>query len=329
MGIWHKLFGRGAKPAAGDGSANAAGSIGDESMDDMIGAALTMAINKDRGETIHEVLYGDEGDVAGLWIKDKTLLDNEMFLRMCVAQEKIPGDAGLAAFINVSEKDYRIVDNSSGSRGGCYVMMGSALAPGESVPQLEACRWQRGEENPVSADVNTRFGDSQVRYDCPTCGVPVRCPYESIHPVVGAMVECPTCGNVSHVSPLDQNGDFADRLEASVCACVLVPIDEFSDWYFAHPVCEGADPAIEASYGLWAYCARCKHQFSSSVLFSVAMTDSVGSMIFNANSPESAQDFNALTEGHCPDCGHGNLLALRTRAPERIRTAIQEMLGGS
>ena len=196
--------------------------------------------------------------------------------------------------------------------------------PFETAPRLDAFRWMSGQENPASGNVESRPAEGLVRFDCPTCGSPVYCKNEQIHGLVGAMVACGGCGNISHVPATCLDPGQAAR--EPVRACVFVPIREYSDWYYAHPQCRGADPTHEAMYGLWTYCANCKHEYVPSVLSAFAMSGNAGGMAFNASSASSARDFEALERGGCPECGDANLLALRLEIPHRVRLEIEDHL---
>lgn len=193
---------------------------------------------------------------------------------------------------------------------------------------VEIGHWTAGEANPTTTGIVRDRFTRLIQFGCPTCGRDVQCPSDRVEDDVGVMVECPHCDNISHVPAFDSKGSVQDS-EIQIYCCVVVPTDEFPAWYFAHPVVEDADPAMEASYGLWAWCASCKHQYRSSVLFSFALTDSVGSMVMNANSAESARDFNALVDGHCPECSHGELLALRLPIPPRLKELLGQLEGAA
>lgn len=196
--------------------------------------------------------------------------------------------------------------------------------PFVTTPKLDAFHWVQGQENPASRYVQSQPAEGLVRFDCPTCAAPVYCKNEQIHGLVGAMVACAECGNISHVPATCLDPSHA--ASEPVRACVFVPIREFADWYYAHPQCRGADPTHEAMYGLWTFCANCKHEYVPSVLSAFAMSRNAGGMAFNASSPESARDFEALGRGGCPDCGDANLLALRLEIPHRVRLEIEDHL---
>jgi cytochrome c-type biogenesis protein CcmH/NrfF len=44
--------------------------------------------------------------------------------------------------------------------------------------------------------------------------------------------------------------------------------------------------------------------------------------VFNAHSEKSRQDFEALTEKHCPRCGNPDLLAIMVAVPQYVRDAL-------
>ena len=70
--------------------------------------------------------------VRGIWLKNPDEAKDIYFLsalviRMCNEDAKFPQDYSL----EVLSKNYRIVPNNYNNVGGCFVMFGDALAPGE------------------------------------------------------------------------------------------------------------------------------------------------------------------------------------------------------
>ncbi len=317
----------GREPAHAQGAGSSREPSADGDMGEAMDAVATILGNEAKGVRAYEVLKRADGGVTGVWVRHRSMLDNDAFLRTCLVNERLPEEVAMPAYVSISEGDYRIVDNPDAAVGGCFVMVGSAAAPFETMPKPDIVHWVPGAENPASRRVENPPGEGVVRFDCPTCLMPVYCAHEQMHGLVGAMVECTECGNISHVPAICRDPGQCDR--EPVRACVFVPISEFGAWYYAHPQCRDADPAHEAMYGLWTYCAGCKHDYVPSVLFAFATSDSVGGMVFNASTPESARDFEALRNGSCRKCNDTGLLALRLQIPQRVRVEIEDHLRGA
>jgi hypothetical protein len=112
----------------------------------------------------------------------------------------------------------------------------------------------------------------------------------------------------------------------------LVPISQFGEWYFNHPIfcslLKTKDVDLLPQYGLWAFCAKCYHAYKSTILDELPMLQTMrkhgGSLFFTAKSEESAIDLRSLASGHCPSCGHENLIAIMTDIPAYVREVIKE-----
>jgi len=311
MAFWRRLFGR-KSGAAGRGAPEAHG----QDLDEMMSAVATvMAYEK---EGCLDLVRTATGEVVGFWL-GRTPGDDALqpFLRMAAASKKLDE----ATYISISLGDYRLVSNGFDNRGGTFVMVGPARAPGEQIPPLQSVRWRKGEPNPKSGHV-VRFteGVNGVKFLCPTCRLPNYCYDSSVADEAGAMVECGHCGNIAHVPAAYKSLSDTSLLE--IRGCSYVPMTEFRDWFFAHP-CYSSDNAEDwGSYGLWAYCALCKHQLASTVLSIFPAASMAGGLVFTAHSPASAKDMEGLLEGKCPACAERNLLALMIHIPDAVRQKI-------
>lgn len=211
-----------------------------------------------------------------------------------------------------------------------------------------------------------------IQFKCPTCPGTVSVALEKIDPIIGINIACPGCKGISHVPGVykieDQKTiilcencsqklrvpftepakelvvtcpkcrhEFAYHAEPKlpnnkICGSVRVPIANFSDLYYEHPIITSliskGDSDILNDYGLWAFCAKCNYQFPSHLLTTLAINQSMakrggGEMLFMANSSQSAKDMNALRAGHCSRCNHKDLIVVVTVIPDRVRTAVQ------
>jgi hypothetical protein len=236
------------------------------------------------------------------------------------------------AFHCIIQGDYRVVPNTFDQAGGCFVMFGSELAPGETVPSLESFIWHEGEENPVSQDVSLigigPLEGKTLRYLCPTCMLPVRVQRSKIDPIVGTNVICSNCKNISHIPGAFGTGTLPSNLK--ITGGVIVPIKDFSEWYFHHPIVNSLiitrSTDLLCQYGLWGTCAKCSHQYRRTVLYLLpAVQDPFdpSKTTLIAKSAESADDFRALTSGKCPSCGYDKMICIITDIPEYVRETIK------
>ncbi|HEV7670049.1 MAG TPA: hypothetical protein VGS22_16130 [Thermoanaerobaculia bacterium] len=309
MALWKKLFEKRVSS-----STHSASGEPEADIDEQIDAASTVMGYRDEGWL--KLVCDAAGQVVGFWLgrdPGKNLLPS--FLKMAAVSEKLDE----ASYISISLGDYRVVTNTFDERGGHYVMIGPARAPGEQIAPLESVRWRKGEPNPKSDHVE-RFteGVQGVRFTCPTCRLPNYC--YNIAEDAGAMVQCGHCGNIAHVPAAYKNARTTSQLE--IRGCSYVPIAEFGDWFFAHPYYSSSNAEDWGSYGLWAFCASCKHRFASTVLAIFPVASRAGGLMFNANSPASAKDMQGLLGGKCPACGNSDLLALMVEIPPSVREKI-------
>jgi len=207
------------------------------------------------------------GKVHGIWLRDpQDTQKRELFMVLAI-KHSLPTEILGVVMLG----DYRVVPNTFDGAGGCFVMFGSALAPGEIIPSLEAFIWRKGEENPVGQDVSISgepIEGKQLRYLCPACKLPVWVERSKIVPVIGLNVQCANCKNISHVPGAFGSGALPPNLK--ITGGVIVPIKQFSEWYFHHPVVKSLlnekQTELLSSYGLWGYCRKCFHQYRSTVL---------------------------------------------------------------
>jgi len=262
------------------------------------------------------------GEVCGIWLRSKQFAQNQAFLTMLCTKHSLPMDI----YITVQTGDYRVVPNTFDHTGGCFVMLGAELAPGETVPSLETFIWRKGEENPASQDVSLFVEGKWLRYLCPTCMLPVRVERSKIDPVIGINIGCSNCKNISHVPGAFRTGKLPSNLK--ITGGVIVPIKEFSEWYFYHPIVRSLMSTNQidllSQYGLFGFCEKCFHYYQSTVLIQlpVFLRMKPEQIIYNAKTPESAKDFHSLMSRKCPSCGHDKMIGIITNIPDYVRDAI-------
>lgn len=268
-------------------------------------------------------MRSSDGTVRGVWVRSPRVAQRREVIIMLCIKHSLPMDA----YITVLQGDYRVVPNTFDQAGGCFVMFGSELAPGETVPSLESFIWHEGEENPVSQDVSLTFEGKMLRYLCPTCMLPVRVERSKIDLIVGTNVICSNCKNISHIPGAFATGTLPSNLR--ITGGVIVPIKDFSDWYFHHPIAKSLLSAKSTSllyeYGLWGTCTKCSHQYQRTVLhlLSAFQDGDPSKIMFMAKSAESADDFRALMSGKCPSCGYDKMICIITDVPGYVRETIE------
>jgi hypothetical protein len=110
---------------------------------------------------------------------------------------------------------------------------------------------------------------------------------------------------------------------------VIVPIKDFSEWYFHHPIVESLmttnSTALLYEYGLWGCCGKCCYRYERTVLYLLPAVQDADShkVSFMAKSDKSAGDFRALQSGKCPSCGHDKMICIITDIPGYVREAIK------
>jgi hypothetical protein len=102
---------------------------------DAFAAVLVAEIDKD-----YSMIKDEDGETCGIWLKDPDywLFDaNERDMRKRLTRLRslaIKHKLSQDVFTRIVERRYRIVPNASNNTGGSYLMLGSALAPGEKKP---------------------------------------------------------------------------------------------------------------------------------------------------------------------------------------------------
>lgn len=184
--------------------------------------------------------------------------------------------------------------------------------------------------NPFTADAVIKSGT--LLFKCPTCTNTISVTLQRIDPIVGVSVLCSSCKNISHVPGMYKTEPKPAGMR--ITGGVRVPIAKFSDWYYEHPyiasLIKNRQSDLLFDYGLWAFCNTCHHQYSSTVLNSFAMAqvtyfsdpNFTGNFVFNAQTPESANDMVALRSGYCSHCQDKNLVAIVAEIPDFVETII-------
>lgn len=190
--------------------------------------------------------------------------------------------------------------------------------------------------------VNVMLKDGELLFKCPTCpdtidivGKPFANPYkivvnlQQIDPIIGINVVCSDCKNVFHVPGAYKTNPKPPGMR--ITGGIRVPITKFSDWYYENQLIvaliENGRSDLLNDYGLWAFCGACLHQFSATILNSLAPSMSMaqrgaGSFVFMANIPSSVTDWDALRAGHCSQCEHEDLIVIAAEIPDYVRNVI-------
>jgi hypothetical protein len=176
------------------------------------------------------------------------------------------------------------------------------------------------------------YREEKAFFKCPSCQDTMSISQLQIDPIIGVNVACSSCKNIAHV-PGGYKMD-PPLVGLRIAGSVRVPIAKFGDWYYAHPLIasliKSGQSDLLFDYGLWAFCSVCYHQFHATVLSYFAMAQatyfsnpgSTGGFIFNARTPESAKDMEALRAGHCPHCQNENLIVIIAEIPDYVRTIL-------
>ena len=179
-----------------------------------------------------------------------------------------------------------------------------------------------GAANPFTAAAVHQAG--RIQFQCPTCSNTVTATLQQIDPLIGVNVACPNCKNISHVPGRYKTEPSAPELK--ITGSVRVPIASYADWYYGHPYVKSLIRSSQSDllfdYGLWAFCSACYHQFPATVLWGLASAQRAGGFVFNARTPDSAKDLNALAAGHCSHCRNTELLVLVAEIPDYVRNVI-------
>jgi hypothetical protein len=176
--------------------------------------------------------------------------------------------------------------------------------------------------NPFTTLATLKGGS--ISFKCPTCPNTLNASLQQIDPIIGINVACQECKNISHVPGAYKTK--ANPQGMRITGGVRVPVSQFADWYFGHPLIQGLIKSGQSdllyNYGLWAFCSACYHQFPATVLGYFAIASRAGGLMFNARTPDSARDMEALRAGHCSQCQSTNLIVLATEIPGYVREVI-------
>lgn len=178
--------------------------------------------------------------------------------------------------------------------------------------------WQKGLENPYTTDVVTF---PIIHFNCPICESLIEYSDSRVDPFHGKFFQCHKCKIISHVSGGTIFGPHC------ATACILLPISNWSEWYYNHPMTKNENMKFHDYYGLWAFCAKCYHQYQVTVLSMLAtVKESLkyvnGDAFFKANAEKSAADMKALIAGKCPTCEHDTVMAVMTDIPDHVHQEI-------
>jgi hypothetical protein len=175
----------------------------------------------------------------------------------------------------------------------------------------------------------------KVYYKCPACSTVINVPQNQVDPLVGLNVVCPECKLISHLP-----GAFhAEPVPPAylIARGVQVHIDGFADWYYDNPainkILQTAQTELLENYGLWGFCASCRHPFPAALLNSLAIDQSVApgggsGILLSARTADPGTDMQALRTGHCPQCGHTELVVISCAIPDALRDGSQPVEKG-
>ena len=169
---------------------------------------------------------------------------------------------------------------------------------------------------------------TRIELPCPSCNVSIGLEDAKYDDIFGGDFFCPNCRNICHVPGAFFTG--SDTRGLCVTAAVPVSMSDFSQWYDSHPLVSSADAecrVMHDHYGLFVYCKNCLHRYSSAAVLTwrrAQLTAAAGgTMLFQAASRESRDDFDALNAGGCPLCHSEMLLAIVTTIPDYVRVFLR------
>lgn len=67
-----------------------------------------------------------DGEIVGMWIGDSRIIKRKHLIQMLLAKHQL-----LDMLERFSSGRYRVVPNTYDNKGGCFLMFGSSIAPGE------------------------------------------------------------------------------------------------------------------------------------------------------------------------------------------------------
>lgn len=266
-------------------------------------------------------------NIVGLWINMKKEQISKILVEYTIIDAERQGylkhEDALILWVD-ADLGYRLISNTYDGLGGTFILFNSNLAPGEKVNTVDNFIGKKGERN-LSIKGAKKLTDMFLSYECPTCGIPVSLELEKINKIDGATCRCINCENICFIP-----GSFCDSTvaveEVPITAGVLVPIKGFGEWFTKHPAFQKmvkcGNIAAYMHDGVFAFCRKCYHQFSPSVINSFSIANQLRGFVFNAKSENSEIEMNALLSGNCPKCDSSNLIVIFAEfdlTPERIK----------
>jgi len=125
------------------------------------------ATNKSPSDQDIAIIRDKSGGISGLWLRQADAAYNRDLLSMILIRFNAVEDTRFALL----RGDYRVVPNTNDDQGGCFVMFGSAVAPGEAVlqtwnPQVEKAPAEKSRRSRCQ-----RCGKEFDSFDiCKNCG---------------------------------------------------------------------------------------------------------------------------------------------------------------
>ncbi len=78
----------------------------------------------------YSLVRAKSGDIDGVWLRDPAVVNEPMALTFLLIKEGLPQHVQAM----VAAGSYRVVPNTYNNNGGCFVMWGATLVPGEKAP---------------------------------------------------------------------------------------------------------------------------------------------------------------------------------------------------
>jgi len=85
----------------------------------------------------YSMVRDQSGSVCGLWLRSPEEAQNRELLTMLLIKHNLPRELSAT----VLSGDYRVVSNTFDNAGGCFVMFGKGLAPGEKTMHVPGKKW--------------------------------------------------------------------------------------------------------------------------------------------------------------------------------------------
>lgn len=186
--------------------------------------------------------------------------------------------------------------------------------------------WEKGKANPRCNEAT--LNNQELEFLCPTCENRISLDTKIIDSLLGHHIACNRCSNISHIPSIFKN-NVAPK-NTYITGGVLVPVKEYRDYCFNHPVHRYHVNALESKYfddyGFYAFCANCHHRFTTPMLTTfILQSSSRPHMIFSANTEQSAKEMEGLSSGFCFSCRSDILVSIITEIPDNVRDKIIEL----